>query len=102
MVLWIEMKKIESFEDTQAVLENYKTTIANCVKRSTMAQKLSTSANARSNDNAKEINNLTMMIGEAFDRITETYNEDKAFLKREIEELKKPWYKKLLCKLKRN
>lgn len=94
------MKKIESFGDTQAVLENYKTTIENCVKRSTMAQKLSTSANTRSNDNAAEINNLTMMVDEAFDRVTETYNEDKISLRREIEELKKPWYKKVLCKLK--
>jgi division protein CdvB (Snf7/Vps24/ESCRT-III family) len=92
----VNLERLNNFEDVEKVLQNYKTTIQNCLDRSRIAQSKSSSANTRSNDNAKEINQLIKIVDKAL--TTTNYNLSK--LREEIEYIKLPWYRKLMCRLR--
>ena len=101
------MKDTELFnniQDIYKILENHRVTIKNCLDRTVIAQSKSSSANTRSNDNTKQINDLIL----AMDRIsTLMYNVQSNVynIQSEVRELKKPFYLKikeyLLCFLKK-
>ena len=98
------MKDTELFnniQDIYKILENHRVTIKNCLDRTIIAQSKSSSANMRSNDNTKQINDLILAI----DKMSNTMSIRMHYLQEQIEELKKPFYLKikeyLSCLLKK-
>jgi CRISPR/Cas system CSM-associated protein Csm2 small subunit len=94
------VKKLENFEDVEKVLRNYKDRIQQCLNIAGDAQSKCISANMRSNDNTRDINSIVLSLESKLGEIDSIKN-DLDFMGIQIEYLKLPWYKKMLCKIKK-
>ena len=103
------MKELSSFKDVEKVLINYKKQIQQCLNIAADAQKLANSANIRTNDYfgiqqngdvdvVAEMKSIARKMEIQLDQRISSINNE---LLKEIEQLRRPWYRKMIDKCKK-